>query len=102
MLKLVRLTFSSRRSDGESVRQPARDAGLPEGLPADPGGEDRLLARLQHPGDPLTVQGEMHTQKRITLLIKRPKERTENVIPQSGDSRQYPKGRILSARPCGL
>ncbi len=37
-------SFSS--SDGESVRQLARDVGLPEGLPTDPRGEDRLLAGL--------------------------------------------------------
>lgn len=44
-------------SDGEPVRQPAGDAALPEGLPADAGGADRLLARLQHLGDPRPVQG---------------------------------------------
>lgn len=97
---------SSLRLDGESVWQPARDVGLPEGLPADPGGEDRLLARLQHPGDPLTVQGEMRTQKRAALLITCPKvgrglsesERGERYSPIN----QRPQGKVLPVRPCGL
>lgn len=44
-------------SDGEFVWEFAGDAGLSEGVSANPGGENRLDSRLQHTGDPRTIQG---------------------------------------------
>lgn len=49
--------------DGEFVWESAGDAGFPEGVSANPGGENRLDSGLQHAGDPHAVQGT------ITLTI---------------------------------
>lgn len=44
MRGLIRFSDPFPHPDGKPVRQSPRDAGLPEGLPADPGGADCLLA----------------------------------------------------------
>lgn len=44
--------------DGELVWESAGDAGLPEGVSANPGGENRLHSGLQHTGDSGAVQGK--------------------------------------------
>lgn len=45
-------------SDGGSVRQSARDVGLPESFSSNAGGENRLLSELRQPGNTWTVQGK--------------------------------------------
>lgn len=52
------LTACHLLPDGEFVWESSGDAGLPEGVSADPGGENRLHSRLQHTGDPCAVQGK--------------------------------------------
>lgn len=53
----LHLPFSHLLLDGVSVWQPARDAGLPEGVSADTGRENQFVSRLHDTPDGGAAQG---------------------------------------------